>query len=173
MTLKILDLKYLQERIIFQVLIGNKSCTFISLYWSPSQPTDIFDQFPDNLELTLDKVANHNPPLIVVLGNFNVKSENWHKHDETSYEGAKIDALTTQFGLQQIIKWPTYILAKSFSCIDLMFTPDENLVMESGILSSLYPNNISLEIFEKNRKSFLINIVQNQWHFQNNSRPWS
>ena len=107
-------------------------------------------------------MANHNPLLIVVLGNFNVKSENRYKHDETSYEGAKIDALTTQFGLQQIIKWPTYILAKSFSCIDLIFTPDENLVMESGILSSLYPNNISLEIFEKNRKSFLINIVQNQ-----------
>ena len=30
-------------------------------YRSPSQPTDIFDQFADNLELTLDQVANHNP----------------------------------------------------------------------------------------------------------------
>ena len=49
-------------------------------------------------------MANHNPLLIAVLGNFNVKSENRYKHDETSYEGAKIDALTTQFGLQQIIK---------------------------------------------------------------------
>ena len=90
------------------------------MYQSPSQPTDIFDQFADNLELALDEVANHNPFLIVVLGDFNVKSENWYKHDKASYEGAKIDALTTQFRLQQIIKKPTHILAESSSCIDLI-----------------------------------------------------
>ena len=67
-----LDIKYLQERIVFQVLIANKLCNWISLYRSPSQPTDIFDQFADNLELTLDEVGNHNPFLIVLLGDFNV-----------------------------------------------------------------------------------------------------
>ena len=59
LAFKILDIKYLQEFIVFQVLIANKLCNFISLYRSPSQPTDIFDQFADNLELTLDEVANH------------------------------------------------------------------------------------------------------------------
>ena len=48
---------------------------FIFLYPSSSQPTDIFDQFADDLELTLDEVANHNPFLTVILGDFNVKSE--------------------------------------------------------------------------------------------------
>ena len=76
LALKILDIKYLQECIIFQVLIGNKLCSFISLYRSPNQATDIFHQFADNLELTLDEVVNHNPFLIVVLGDFNVKPEN-------------------------------------------------------------------------------------------------
>ena len=66
---KILDIKYLQECIVFQVLIANKLCNFFSLYRSPSQPTNIFDQFADNLELTLDELANHNPFLIVVLEN--------------------------------------------------------------------------------------------------------
>ena len=74
---KILDIQYLQECIVFQVLIGNKLCNFISLYQSPSQTTDIFDQFVDNLGLTLDKLASHSPFLIVVLGDFNLKSENW------------------------------------------------------------------------------------------------
>ena len=82
---------------VFQVLIGIKQCNFISLYQSRSQSTDVFDQFADNLELTLDKVANHDPLLIVALGDFNVKSENWYKHVKTSYKVDKIDALTAQF----------------------------------------------------------------------------
>ena len=140
LALKILDIKYLQECIVFQVLIANKICNFISFYRSPSQPTDIFDQFIDNLELTLDEMAKHNPFLIVALRDFNVKSENWYKHDKASYEGAKIDALTTQFGLQQIIKEPTHILAESSSCIDLIFTSLQNVLMETGVHSSLHPN---------------------------------
>ena len=58
----------------------------------------------------------------------------------TNDERAKIDALTTQFGLQQIIKEPTHVLAESSSCIDLIFTSHQNLVMESGVRSSLHPN---------------------------------
>ena len=68
LALKILDIKYLEECIVFQVLIANKLCNFIPLHRSTSQPTDIFDQFAVNLKLTLDEVANHNPFLIVVLG---------------------------------------------------------------------------------------------------------
>ena len=85
-------------------------------------------------------MANHNPFLIVVLGDFNVKSENWYKHDKTSYEGAKIDALITQFGLQQIIKVPTHVLAEFSSCTDLIFTFHQNLVMKCGVHLSLHPN---------------------------------
>ena len=33
-----------------------------------------------------------------------------------------IDALTSKFGLQQIIKEPTHISAESSSCVDLIFT---------------------------------------------------
>ena len=123
-----------------QVLIANKLCNFISLYRSPSQPTDIFDQFADSLELTLDEVANHNSFLIFVLGDFNVKLENWYKHAKMSYKGAKIDALTTQLGWQQIIKEPTYISVESFSSIGLIFMFHQNLVIESGVHSSLHPN---------------------------------
>ena len=51
-----------------------------------------------------------------------------------------IDTWTTQFGLQQIIKELTHILAESFSCIDLIFTSHQYLKMEYGGHSSLYPN---------------------------------
>ena len=76
--------------------MANKLHNFILVYQSPSQSIDIFDQFADNLELTLDEVANHSLFLIVVLGDFNMKPENWYKRDKTSHEGAKIAA---QFSL--------------------------------------------------------------------------
>ena len=65
---KILDFKYLKECIVFQILIGNELCNHISLYRSPSQPSDISDQSADNAELTLDEVAKNKPFLIVALG---------------------------------------------------------------------------------------------------------
>ena len=138
--MEILDITYLQECVVSQVLITNKLCNFIFLYRSLSQPTDTFDQFAENLELILDEVANHNSFLIVALDDFNVKSQNWCKHDETSYERVKIDTLTSQFGLQQIIKEPTHILAESSYCIALIFMSYQNLVMESGVHPSLNPN---------------------------------
>ena len=59
LALNILDVIYVQECIVFQVLITNKLCNFFFLlFWLLSQLTDIFHQFADNLELTVDEVAN-------------------------------------------------------------------------------------------------------------------
>ena len=71
-----------------------------------------------NLELNLDKATTCNPLLVVVLGDFNAKSCNWCINDKTNSEGAKIDTLTSQDGLHQIVKEPTHILDTSSSCID-------------------------------------------------------
>ena len=92
------------------------------------------------LQLSLDKISNQNPFLTVVLGDFNTKSSNWYKHDKTTYEGSKIDAATSQFGLQQLIKKPTHILGNSPSFIDLIFTSHPSLAMESGVHPSLHSN---------------------------------
>ena len=106
----------------------------------PSQSSDSFEEFADNLQLSLDKISKQNPFLTVVLGDFNTKSSNWYKHDQTIYEGSKIDAVTSQFGLQQLIKEPIHILGNSSSCIDLIFTSQPSLVMESGVHPSLHSN---------------------------------
>ena len=130
----------MKEWINFEISFGGKTCNFISLYRSPSQSFDTFEDFVDNLEINLDKIANKSPYLLVVLGDFNVKSSHWYKRDKTTYEGSKIDAITSQYGLQQSIKEPTYILTDSSSCIDLLFTFQPNLLMESGVHSSLHQN---------------------------------
>ena len=140
LALKILDIHYLQECINFQTMIGGKLCRFVPLYRSPNQSPDDFELFANNFELNIDAVTANNPFLTVVLRDFNVNSNLWFKGDKTSYERSKIDAITSLFGLQQLINEPTHLLADSSSCIDLIFTSQPNLVMESGVHSSLHPN---------------------------------
>ena len=63
LALRLIDVHYLQECLIFEILIGGKSCTFISLYRSPSQSSDFFEELADNLQLSLDKISNQNHSL--------------------------------------------------------------------------------------------------------------
>ena len=87
--------------------------------------------------------------MTVVLGDFNAKSNNWCKAEITSLEGSKIDTITSSYGLNQLIQEPTHILNSSSSCIDLTFTLQPNLVMESGIHSSLHSNCHHQIVFAK------------------------
>ena len=140
LPLKVIDIQLLNECINFEIRIGGKLCSFLCLYRSPSQTRDIFETFADNFELTLDSIINKNPFLIFLFGDFNGKTTNWYKNDINSYEGLKTDTITSQFGLQQIINEPTYLTSNSSSCIDLIFTSQPNLIMESGVHSFLHPN---------------------------------
>ena len=78
------------------------------------------------------------------------------------------DIITSQFGLQQLIKEPTHILTDSSSCIDLLFTSQPNLVIESGLHSSLYQNCHHQLIYPKiNFKVFyLLPYEREIWYYQ-------
>ena len=101
---------------------------------------DEFETFLKNFELTLDKIHENNPLMTVVLDDFNAKSNNWCKADILSLEVSKIDTITSSYGLNQLIQELTHIVDLSSSCIDLIFTLQLNLVMESGIHSLLDSN---------------------------------
>ena len=122
LPLKIKNIHYLQECINFEIKIKDKLCNFISLYRSPNQSQDDSESFNNNLEYNLDSVMLNNPFLTVILCDFNVKSNLWYNNDITTNKGSKIDGVTSQFGLQQIIKEPTHCIGDSSSCIDLIFT---------------------------------------------------
>ena len=140
----------------------------MSLFRSPSQSSDTFEDFADNIELNLDKIATKSPYLLVILGDFNIKSSNWYKHEKTTYESSNIDAITSQFGLQQLIKEPTHVFTDSSSCIDLLFTSQSNLVIESGVHSSLHQNCNHQIIYAKiNLKVFYPSPYKREiWHYQ-------
>ena len=84
LPLKILGIFYLQECIVFELKIGNKSCKIVSLYRSPNQSQDEFETFTNNLELILDKIFDTNPFSVIALGDFNAKLSQWYKNDETT-----------------------------------------------------------------------------------------
>ena len=79
----------------FEISFRGKICNFISVYRSLSHSSDTFEDFADDLELNWDKIANKSPHLLVVIGDFNFKLSNWNKSDKTTYEGSKIDTITS------------------------------------------------------------------------------
>ena len=88
--------------------------------------------------MTLEILAQKNPFLITAIGDFNAKSKNWFNKSKTRFEGNTIENITSQPRLHQIINELTHILQNSSSCIDLIFTSQPNLVIESCVHSSLH-----------------------------------
>ena len=93
LPLRIININYLNECVRFELMVGDKLCNFIALYRSPSQLQDLFESFKENLELNLESKVLNNPFLVVILGNFNVKSSNWCKNDITTTKGAMCYAM--------------------------------------------------------------------------------
>ena len=94
--------------------------------------------------MNLDDSFNSNSFLTTVIGDFNAKSSKWSEGDRSTIEGNTVDFLTSQFGLSQIIKEPTHILLHSYenlySCVDVIFTIQPNIALESGVHHSLHQN---------------------------------
>ena len=71
LPLRVLNISYLKECLNFELKIGNKSCTFIAPYSSPSQSQDDFEIFSDNFEMTLETLAQKGSFLTTIIGDFN------------------------------------------------------------------------------------------------------
>ena len=168
LLLKLINIHYLNECITFEIKLGDKICNFVFSYRSPNQFEDDSENFCNNFELTLDAVSATNPFLIVAIGDFNAKSSNWYTGDTTTSEVSKIEAITSQFGLQQIIDEQTHIQGQSASCIEIIFSSQPNLVMSFGIHSSLHQNCHHQLIFAKfNLKIHYPPAYEREaWHFK-------
>ena len=159
---------YLNECIVFDIKLGDKICSVVVLYRSPSQSSDKFESFLKNLELTLDRVMKNTPYMTVLLGDFNAKCSNWYKHEKRNFEGIAIEHISSQCGLYQVINEPTHILENSSSCIDLIFTSQPNLNTESGVHPSLHPNCHHQVIYAKfNLKVYYPPLYEREvWHYK-------
>ena len=168
LLIKMLNVNYLQECICFDLKIGSKLCTIVSLYRSPSQSADEFDNFLNKLNLTIESITQKNPFLTVAIGDFNAKSSKWWRDDKTTQEGLEIENLLSQFSLSQGINEPTHISQNFNSCIDLLFTNRQNLITDSGIHPSLHSNSHHQIIYGKfNLKIFYPRLYERHiWHYK-------
>ena len=138
--MRVININYLNECIVFDIKLGNKIYSFVVLYRFPCQSSDEFESFSKNLELTPDRIMQNTPYMMVLLGDFNAKYTNWYKHDKTNFEGIAIENISSHCALYQVINEPTHILVNSSPCIELIFTSQPNLITESGVHLSSHPN---------------------------------
>ena len=99
------------------------------------------DQFFLNFVELISDRKSQNPLFILVTGDFNTRSLSYWKDDLTTSEGNQVHAITSSYGLSQIICEPTHILPNLSSCIDLIFINQNNFIMDSGVHTSLPPNS--------------------------------
>ena len=91
LPLRVCDISLLDECLNFELKIGDKLCRFVALYTSPSQTQDDFLSFSQNFELTLKKLSENNPYLLVAISDFNAKLRHWYSQDTNNFEGISVE----------------------------------------------------------------------------------
>ena len=76
--------KYLHECINVELRTEGKTCKFLSLYRSSTQNRDEFEKFSENLELSIDHMADKNPYMMIILADFNAKLNSLYANDNTT-----------------------------------------------------------------------------------------
>ena len=132
------DIAILPECIVCELHFDRKKYFFVVLYRSPSQEQAKFDNFMNNFELMLSKISAKDPQAVIITGDSNCRSPQWWENDNENDEGKQFEPLTSAPGLYQLISGPTHIIGQSRSCIDLIFTDQPHLFIESGIHPSLH-----------------------------------
>ena len=127
------DLVTLPECIVYEIQVNRKKYFFAVIYRSPSQGPEEFDNVTINFELMLSKTHSESPFCVVITGDFNCRSTQWWENDIENNEGKLFEPLASDNGLHQLITEPTHLFGDSKSCIDLIFTDQPNLIIESGV----------------------------------------
>ena len=97
-----------------------------------------FERFLKDLENLYTKIKYENPYVMFFTGDFNAHSQNWWPDCNTNNEGIAIDNLLSALNLNQIMCEPTnFEEKKNPLCIDLIFCDQPNIIVDSGVRSSL------------------------------------
>ena len=88
----------------------------------------------------LNYTTSNNSLFTIILGDFNARSSVWWTKDITTTKDTQLESLTSVQRFHQLMLQPTHLLPQSSSCIDLIFTDQPNLIVDSGVHSSLRSN---------------------------------
>ena len=90
LPVKIVQLNYLPECLVCEINY-NKKIFIVTLYRSPSQSTDEFDEFLRGFEDETDYINQCNPYFTLITGDFNARCNRWWENDSNNTEGVSID----------------------------------------------------------------------------------
>ena len=85
----------MNDRIVLEVNLENNKCFLVSLYRSPSQSKNQFDEFCSSFNMLMSNINGKKPLASIITGNFNARSTNWWSQDITNSQGFVIDILIT------------------------------------------------------------------------------
>ena len=140
LPVKIINLPYFKETLLLEMSYNKNKVIVSVIYRSLNQTNDKSGLFLSNLEKLFSDINKLKASLSVVTGDFNARSSSWWSDDINTTEGTNLFSLTSSNGFSQLINEPTHMQTNSSSCIDLIFTDQPNLPMNSGVYSSLHPN---------------------------------
>ena len=169
LLVKIIQRNYQPECLVCKINYDNKKIFMVTLYQSPSQTTDEFDEFLRGFEGVIDNINQCNPSFTLITGDFNARCNRLWENDSNNTEGISIDNLTSSYGLKQLIAKPTHILPTSSSWIDILFTNQSNMVVNSGVFPSIHQSCNHQIVFAKvNLKIFYPPpYTQRIWDYSN------
>ena len=131
------------ESIVAELKFGRKKIFFTVLYRSPAfdHNSPNFKAFLSNFSNLYAKIKAESSFAAFFTGDFNAHSKYWWWPDgDTTTECSEIEFLSSSLGLSQVISEPTnFEPNKNPSCIDLVFTDQPNLILDSGTRASLDP----------------------------------
>ena len=85
----------------------------------------------------------------MITGDFYARCNRRWGNDSNNTEGVSIDDLTSSYGLKNLIAEPTHIHPTSSSFINLLFTNEPNMVVNSGVFPSIHQSCHHQIIFAK------------------------
>ena len=140
LPIRVMNIPHLKEALLLQINYNNKRVVVSVIYRSPSQNNSEFDSFLRSVERLLSDIKKIKPFLSVITGDFNARTSCWWSEDINTSEGLKLLSLTSANGVSQLINEPTHLQTSNSSCIDLIFTDQPSLSVNSGVHASLHPN---------------------------------
>ena len=89
LPIKVKYISCLKECLNFSLSVYGKRCNITLIYRSRSQSSEEVDTFLSNFEFLLDYIANLNPFVSIIIGDFNAKSNNWCSSDKKNLRRQK------------------------------------------------------------------------------------
>ena len=133
LPIRVMNIPHLKEALLLEINYNNKRVVVSVIYRSPSQNNSEFDSF-------LKSLKNTKPFLSVITGDFNARTSCWWSEDINSSEGLKLLSLISANGVSQLINELTHFQTSNSSYIDLIFTDQPKLSVNSSAHPSLHPN---------------------------------